>query len=148
MRLPLLIVTDEKSLEEFCYCLYQVGYECVSEDTKNYICDILKRKAPYSEESTIKEIAHYWKEKILKNDDFYCDIDVLRHYYIHLKGKDTKNSRENWEKRFKACLLRRNLKTLSNDYEYYIFQRKILEDFYAYLDKLDTIFRTHDIFKG
>jgi hypothetical protein len=147
-RLPLQLVEDNNSLEEFSYCLYQVGYECVNENTKNYVGKILKNKVPFLRDKKENVVMQYWKESLLENDSFYSDIVILRNYFKHIKGSRKELSREKCELMFRGCIERRNLKKLSNDYEYFIFQRNILVDFRNYLAKLDTIFKTHDIFKG
>lgn len=148
LKLPLQLVRDEEGLEEFCFCLYQVGYECVDEETKSFVGNILRNKVPQLKDAKKEEIEKYWKMDLLMNDHFYNDILLLRNYYKHLKGQRKETDRKDFENKFKECLKRRMLSKLSNDYEYYYFQYKILEDFLEYLKKINTIFKTHGYFKG
>ncbi|MFQ5753676.1 MAG: hypothetical protein ACE5HI_16930, partial [bacterium] len=89
-----------------------------------------------------RQALKYFKDELLENDQFYEDIPKLRHYYIHVRGSKQKESREKHEEEFKRCCEKRGLARLSNDFEYFQLQLKILEDFLCYLNKIDNIIRT------
>lgn len=145
LNIPLKLVNDEKSLGEFCYLLYQLMYECVKNETRDYIGKIIAERVSTIKTSNDGKV--YFINNLLGNDKFYNDIKELRHYFNHIYLTD--NSRtlthEERETKFMECIEKRMLNKLTNDYEYFHFQVELLNDCYIYLKKIYDIFSTKEI---
>lgn len=139
LKLPSLIVKNEISCHDFCYFLYQIAHESVIEETKDYLCQILIDRNPslISKQDAQKHL----KNDLLENDPFYEDILQLRNHYIHIKGSQKGNPKENCKNMFNRCSESRGLYKVNNDYEYYQFQVRILKDFLRYLEKIEDVIK-------
>jgi len=146
-KLPLLLVNEEKSLGDFCYYLYQLTYECVKDEIRMDVGYKINDKFRHNSNSR-KEILGFVND-LLGEDNFYNDIEDLRHYFIHLYYKDDKFKKdylpEAHEEVLIKCLQKRLLNKLTNDYEFYHLQIDILNDCYKYLSKLYEIITTKEI---
>lgn len=146
-KLPLLLVSDENSLSEFCYYLYQLTFECIKDEIKIDVGYKINEKFDLG--GTSKREIKKLINDLLGEDNFYNDIEELRHYFIHLYYEDDNNKKnyspEAHEDVLIKCLQKRMLQKLTNDYEYYHLQIDILSDCQRYLSKLYEIITTKDI---
>lgn len=134
LRLPNILVRNERDLNAFCCGLYQLGRESVFEKTRSRILNIVHKK--YSRLTEYANSLQYFEEELLNNDPFYTDIKILRNYYSHVR------QREREEVKLEICYKRRGIQKLGNDFDFFQFQVKILKDFESFLAKIDDIIKT------
>lgn len=141
LKLTNIVVSNERTFGRFCYYLYQFGRESILKETMNELSKLLQEK--YPDKCKSKDNARkFLREELLENDPFYYQIDMLRHYEIHLIKKIVKDDDKDFINKVKECYLRRVKKIPTNNFEFFLLQMKLLRDFNGFLKKIYDIITT------
>lgn len=141
LKLTNIVASNERSFGKFCYYLYQFGRESIFKETHDELAELLQKKYP-NECKTKNDSKKFLKERLLENDSFYCQIDRLRHYEVHLIQKTVEEKDKNFINEVKQFYLNRIKKLPINDFEFFLLQMRLLKDFDDFLNKINTIITT------
>jgi len=142
-KLPYYVVTDEVDLHQFCCDVFLIAHEAIHLETFEYLKQQIIKKIPevqnQPEDKRKKAAFDYLMNRFLGNDIFYQDIHKTRHFFTHIKGREIKKPKEKCFDEFRECINNRSLARLSCDFDYYLFQLRLLRDFLTFLNNIESI---------